>query len=447
MKNVFKYTAIAAAFAAAGTATAGEITTSRDVISSEFVGAQTSTNAVGSIALWYELGASYAVGDLITINHSDFAVKGLTSFPQSVTSEDGKVTVGLISQDATSKTYRVTAVADSADTTGSVLRFNEATGASLNTTYAKLSSVGDISFSFNSTLADGSTVIDNSGTRSGTAVYVRSQIGDSEAGSKFDGTIDVGTERTLFDNGANWDYASVLFDLRTTGDCGVYYTTSSGANACLPFTRALPLSEFTPNASINASLDIDEEGKGVGIQVDNAADVAYADGKIDVEFDPATTNAGIWLINPTGAAATVLRPQEFTYDATVTYGNSGAKEVASNEALGSWVLNGAEVVVPYMPYGPGITQIIYVSNRSDQDGDIYVTAIDEDGNSYELGMVGTATAGSVTKITDDVYTGLGLDQARVSMTITVNAPSNDVEVFAAYNARGNRLSVQPSKKN
>ena len=55
-----------------------------------------------------------------------------------------------------------------------------------------------------------------------------------------------------------------------------------------------------------------------------------------------------------------------------------------------------------MPFAPGISQILYVTNSGDFDGGVYVTAHDEDGTHYDLGMVATAGASSVTKITAQV---------------------------------------------
>ena len=42
----------------------------------------------------------------------------------------------------------------------------------------------------------------------------------------------------------------------------------------------------------------------------------------------------------------------------------------SSVNLGEWELNGFQAFVPYMPYGPGIGQVIYIVNRGPQAGDI-----------------------------------------------------------------------------
>lgn len=445
MKNVFKYTAIAAALAVSGSAAAGDLTTSTTVISSEYVAAQTATDTVTVTQLDYELGASYAVGDLLTINHPDIAVTGVTTFPQSANSANA--TFGLISSTATSHTYRVTAINNNANTTGETVSFGP-----ISTTYAKLAGVSDVTFSVSSTLSDGSTVIDNSGDRSSTAVYVRSQVGASQVADKFEKVIDVGSERTLFADETNFDSAAVTFDIREGGECGVYYTDAAGNLQCLNFDLALPVGDFTPVASIGAMLEIDAEGNGVGITASNSDEIAYADGVVDITYDAGTTNSTINFINTTGDAATTLAPQQFTYSAAVNYGVSSSKTVASNLSLGAWTLNGAEVVVPLMPYGSGITQFFYVSNKSTQDGDVYVTAIDDDGESYELGMIGTASAGTNNNMNAALRSALETAGAptwsgRFSLVITVNAPTNDVEVFAGYNSRGDRVAVDAIKKN
>jgi hypothetical protein len=93
-----------------------------------------------------------------------------------------------------------------------------------------------------------------------------------------------------------------------------------------------------------------------------------------------------------------------------------------------------------MPYGPSVSQILYVTNTGSQEGDIFVTAFDDSGMMYDLGNIKTATKNSVTKITAEVGNALaaqGFDgSGKVSLTVTVNAPDSDITVYASYNVGG-----------
>ena len=106
---------------------------------------------------------------------------------------------------------------------------------------------------------------------------------------------------------------------------------------------------------------------------------------------------------------------------------------------GAWTLNGATVNIPYMPYSANASQILYITNAGDQAGDILATAFDDKGNSYDLGKIGVSNGKTVTKIAKQVGDALvakGFTGGKVSITITVNAPADDITVYASYNVGG-----------
>ena len=132
MKQLFKRTLLAATIAAAsGTAVAGDISVATTQQHSA-QGLAGLTTAVTSSNVTYTLGAAYAVGDLITITvtegalHSSHAWAGSLTFTAAGTPGTGtagaSMSVGLLSSDANSATYRVTSVTpDAANPTGTTV--------------------------------------------------------------------------------------------------------------------------------------------------------------------------------------------------------------------------------------------------------------------------------------------------------------------------------------
>jgi len=110
-------------------------------------------------------------------------------------------------------------------------------------------------------------------------------------------------------------------------------------------------------------------------------------------------------------------------------------------AAGAWVLNGYQALIPYMPFGTGISQVIYLANRGSQSGEVTVEWIDADGSSGELGVIGTLGATSTMKIGQLIQNALPTAQrasGRLALTVTANVPAADVQMNSQYNVSGNR---------
>ena len=165
---------------------------------------------------------------------------------------------------------------------------------------------------------------------------------------------------------------------------------------------------------------------------------------LTVGYTGMVTNDMITFTAPSGSSAVVLETQKFTADFAYNYSSAGA--VAGSYAFGGvvhnageWTLNGAIVNVPYMPYGPNASQILYVTNTGVQAGDITATAFDDQGNTFDLGKIAVANAKSVTKIAPELNAKLaaaGFKGTRLSITVTVNSPEDDITVYASYNIGG-----------
>jgi hypothetical protein len=191
-----------------------------------------------------------------------------------------------------------------------------------------------------------------------------------------------------------------------------------------------------------------ENGFGSGVP-----GVAANCGNVTWDYTPGAAGETVrhWLIpgnDRTVAGARVLTaPQQFT--ATVRYdyslGAATGTETDGPVAAGEWKLNGFSAFVPYMPYAAGISQIIYLTNKSGQSGTITVDAYNQAGVACNF-TAGTMQASRVTVLTGAVKAGLegcygaGFDD-RVSMTVVANIPAGRAELVTAYNVNGDRVQV------
>ncbi len=427
MKQLFKRTLLAATIAAAsGTAVAGNISVATTQQHSA-QGLAAVTTAITSSNVTYTLGAAYAVGDLITITvtegalHSSHAWAGSLTFTAAGTPGTGtagaSMSVGLLSSDANSATYRVTSVTpDAANPTGTTVNgvLNLGTFGLAPTAIA----AGSASVTVATKASNGVNDVDTAGTRTGTLAQAKDQFGDLAISTKLDQTIDVSSGRNAFASGT-----TDTLTFAVTNDT----TLLNAAN--VTETSVVLYGDFMDMANSNFSV----AGGGTAAYDDDAK-------SLTVTYTGAVTTDTLTITPPTGANAVVLRAQDFNVDATYKYGTSSAEVLGTGVDAGAWKLNGAVTNIPYMPYGANVSQILYVTNEGSQSGDITVTAFDDAGNSFDLGVVATSAGGSVTKITKEVQDGLlaaGFSgSGKVSLTVTVNAPEADITVYASYNVGG-----------
>jgi hypothetical protein len=105
-------------------------------------------------------------------------------------------------------------------------------------------------------------------------------------------------------------------------------------------------------------------------------------------------------------------------------------------------------VIPYMPYSPNASQIMYLSQapadwivagvteNPAETNDVTVEAIDDKGNVWPLGVVGSVTPGKVLKLTSIIEKKLqaaGFTAGKLAIGITMGKPAN-VYMYASYNA-------------
>ena len=422
MKQIFKKTILAAAIAGLSNyAVAGDVL--NDTLEYSTEGLKTlAPDAEKTIeSLVYELGANYIASDEITITFSpagslsSFDADGYIIAEGDV--EGDSITFSLLSQTDDSVTFRVTAVTDNYDTTETEVDF----GAALLNVSSILAD--DVSVTYSSIKAGSDAAFDegSEGSNTGVLTSTASQISAIDVTDKFDEVIDVDSGRTQFEFSGE---DSMTFEIEND-------------------TSLEDPAEFT-NTYVEIEIQTIEDGEDLSfLSLNGEAD--YDDGVLYVDYSGAVTTDTITVdVNPD--SHTSLVAQAFSVSAEYFDGEAdeeGEDTFSAGEDVpaGEWTLNGNVVNIPYMPFAPGISQILYVTNSGDFDGGVYVTAYDEDGTEYDLGMVATAGASSVTKITAQVKDALaaeGFEKGKLSIDVTVNAPDGDITVQAAYNIGSDR---------
>jgi len=436
MKTMMKTTLVAASIAAVFGANAGTVTVTKQVHSTEGLAGVTANQTSNSIS--YKVAAAYAVGDKITFTFPEGALVA-TSFPSQINvaavnnaTEANAIAgmgLGLLDSDTKSVTYRVTSLSQpnnmatpavdytsrttiGADIVLGAINYKAAsiTAASVTVTVTSVTSSGDN--------------LDTSGTRTATVAETKTQFGSVALGSKFDAVINVAEMRKKFVSGTADSMSYTITNPTTTGWLNLATVNTSGVTVFGESGKMSDLVKANFSASGTTTFDA------------TAA-------KLAVAYTGMVTNDTITFTPPTGDKAVVLESQGFTTDFVYNYSSAGSvagsKTVATGLASGEWKLNGATVNIPYMPYSTNASQIIYVSNEGSQAGDVIATAFDDQGNVYELGTIGVANGKTVTKLSKQVGDALlakGFSTGKVSITITVNAPSADITVYSSYNVGG-----------
>ncbi len=412
------------------------------------------TNTVTAEDFVVTLGTAYTPNDMLTFT---FTGTGLdqrsTSVPTTLSIMDGANiagTIGWISSSVnaagdTEVVYRVTSVDTAHETNGGTITFS-------GVKFAPNKLGTGISVSFSAKTSDG-TPIDTAGGAARTAQLIRvgSQFASISVGAPagLGATIDVAKSRTQFTPvaavTATFDIAPSSYLVGTTVTPFAPTATYGATAAAIDYTL-----------TGNFGWMLKEDGTVDATVVGFTAPAGCAPLKVLATKIEATCTAAT-AFDPTftiaGANKVAIPAQTFSLAASQAYTVGSVAGVAPlTRSAGTWALNGSDVQVSYMPYSSTITQVINVTNRSSQDGDISVVAIDEAGNSHDLGVVAQSKAGSIQQIAGAVKNALEAKVGAITSTqrfafqIVTNAPEADVEVYTAYNTGGNgaRLVVNSS---
>lgn len=431
MKKLLKASLVAASVAVACGAQAAdfnELTTTYSKQGTSSVGAVTTANVK------LTLDAEYTANDVITLELSDGALSdSFDLFPAQVVGSIGtsSITLGKLSANDGKVLYRVTDIQTTTaqGITGAELDFGAGVKVS-GTAIAALNAGQAITLSSTSKTTN-NFVFDSAVEQ---LALVKDQILDlsTSSATNFDGVIDVTRSREVFTdaNGAVELQDTLVINHPQEN------TTTGWANLV-----------------VEGDVTVELHGKFAGLTAgqftSNATATVISNDKVVLTYpDSFTTDTITFTSNGVGSGVSLER-QEFTVSGSQKYTVPGDATVYT-ESLGTaipageWKLNGANVNLPYVPYDNvqspmaerALQQIIYVTNHGSQAGDIFVTATDEAGNVVLNNvMVATIGANQMVKIAGLIGTELataGFDTGKLSIDVTVNAPNDDISVYAAY---------------
>jgi hypothetical protein len=434
---MFKKSLLALAVSAVAlNATAADIAITGTTVSLEGAVNETSIAVPSAVVT---LAAEYTVNDTVTFTISGAEFDTAASSPVLTAALNGgdTATLGLLSLDANTATFRITANtdggADGVIYTGGTFTL---TGMQMKTSTV-VDATGDINISYAAKTNTGLT-LDNLGTATDVAATVVEQYSSSVT-KKLNGVVDVNNGRKLF---------TVGDDNTTTDVLIVTPAEAAAATAAATYTGATHVihGDFS-------WMDADDSGDVSAAELAAAFSIAGADtytSVINSAMDAITVtvaDAGGNTVEAMTATFTipgnvVLSTQSFTVDSTIKYtpatGSATTKAVQTGESAGAWTLNGSVVTVPYMPFGDNTNVILRATNTGTQTGAMSVRYMLEgvDTSWNTLSSEVATIAPGVTNIRDAVMNAImadaGVTKGKVAIEFTTNVPTGDLTVYAAY---------------
>ena len=431
---MFKKTLIAAAVVAttatfgANAATIGSATS--DAYNVEYAA---SAKQVVSPVITVTTGRDFAAGDIIAITYTGATVAtkktdGKTAVVPVVAATSGSGAIEFLEFDGNTIKGLVTTPTSSTDTitfTGAELIITDAADKGKVT----VSSVGKVD------TVEGAKSVDASTTPATVATF-STQFAASVKTKFGAAKIDVNESRKKFVGGS-------------LSDTMIVSTTNSAAATGSATPAATAPGVYVLNGDFTF-LDADGDGKlgsKDGSITSDGGTVKVAEDFMSATVTASSFSTGTFGITVTNAADTVIPAQAFTIDADVSYtvgAVAGAKELLDAASAGSWVLNGAQVNVPFLPFGTQYSQSVTVSNTSSQAGGVDLVVY-SGGSTVEFEGVATVGAKGVTDISQAVRDAVAtIGNGNYSIDVIVNAPETAIEVTAVYysKADGDRLRTK-----
>jgi hypothetical protein len=436
---MFKKTILAvatvAAFGVAG-ANAASVTSTAVKYSAEG-NAKATSYATNSVVV--ELSADYQVGDTVTFTFgADFLVPTGGFVAPSLGTDLTGFTLGYLSADANSITYRVTNTA-STSTVGKKLTLG-----SVNLEDSSVEAAGKVSVTYSAATNTG-VVIDNAATNvAKDIVQVVDELKTTVAAAgKLDGVIDVSADRYSFEPATSGGAAVTSDKLTITNTLATGLDTSTD----LDVSKVV----YTVKGDFSWIADNDKDTAGIQSTVvsSNAtgATVKYAADAITVESTALDTSVDITFEtanNGTAGNKAMLPAGDFTVDAVVTH-TAGVDSDAAGLAAGSWSLNGATRTIQAYPISSNVQNFVWVTNDGSVAGGISATATagGKSWGPYDLGSVAAKSLLSLGGTLNAALAADGVTSGRVQVVLTINAPDSDIDVNASYKvvSDADRLSL------
>jgi len=419
---------------------------------------------------------------------------GQTDGTATAAENGGIATLGLLSSDSTSVTYRVTDISFSATTAGGDC--DDGAGnllASENSTVgatwvvaggvfegAALLSAGGLSATYHATLPNGITdidggsiaVVDKQGTSSTTddvseMIAFKNQYAlDAASDAGFNGIIDVTNARKDFTVGTDVDASGAIDADESAIDVLSIAVVETAANKTVSNAEnevltAVITGDFSfladenddatdgvTNNSVTATVN-SVTAASITITASSITVVGVSGnvGDVVVTIDNALNDDGKVAIKAgsfTGAVSLAYEDAGTDGDNTAGDGVAASEVLSTASVAGSWTLNGSTSIVDAYPVTAGITQFLWVTNVGSDTAGISVTAIGDEKtmDACNAGEVAPDDLHYIATVVQGCLDAEGFTD-RVQLTITVNADSDDIGVYAGYkvNADADRLTL------
>ena len=325
----------------------------------------------------------------------------------------------------------------------------------------------------NASVSRDGVVIDAADT---TAVTIGSAIAGYTvaATAKYDAVVDVNALRKKFSDGGVTDTATMT---RTAG------SAVNGSTAQVPLAKvsadntvALAAAALTGAASslvkstVVLSGDfgfLDLNSATAGVQLTATGKTANVLGDADFAgTGTAITDSAATLVDANGTETSIdivmtsnntavipVQSMSATWTTSYTGAAGDAATDVQTKALGSFTMNGASTSFYAVPYGPGVSQLLWVANEGTSDGNLTATAFDALGNSYPATgeySLGSIEAKSHKAIAADLLALMkadGLDDTvsnRVQIAVTATVPAANVNMYGAYRVGDSRIALETS---
>jgi hypothetical protein len=445
-------------------------------LSRQFVELASTTATIG-VAATVTLGVAYASGDRIRIavSNAQFATSGLAT-PTNAGGASFCTVDALSYADGTIANFRVPA---SGSAINSVCVFNLAVRTS---TISQSAATG---LTFSSFISGTSESLETAISRN--FVTTASQFGAAVT-KTLAGVVDVEKDRYHFtgDDPTSGGIITGGFDSQlvvsvTNAVAGLSQTArvsavtvsltgdfswldDDGSNSCSAsdVTNGVAVAAFSQNAGPNSANVWSLSGVTGNCQTLSFVQSAGADGAsltsgaITIAVGKNVSSTSALATNSLGTIEKrIPAPQGYLVGVSFSYFNpdrgtatiGSVTPVAADTSAGSFTLNGSAVNVPFLPYGTGLSRIVYLTNRSAQTGSISFSAIaDGESTACTSFASGTAKANGVTFLTQLIDDGITACYGanfggKVAVTITSNTPAASTEVFSGYNRNGSITSV------
>ena len=399
------------------------------------IGASVLAAADAAGATTLTIGTAYIINDLVTVTVSG-AIFDKTVTPTLTPANAGTVYSYVDFSSDNTVRFRVTT---QDEVSGEVLTF---AAWSLKTTGATDKS----KIKFASTAISTNALIGNYDSATAVDVFAfRTQLKNTI--TKLNAEVSTGKGRAEFTTGANQDVLKVasvdnvsdvdkitftkvthtikgdfswVSDYDLTANGGNANGTLDAAELSNAFTTTMGLAAGTPDAVVYTL----NTAKTMLTATDTLANALDAD--ISIELNNVGNAAG---------GSVITAPQSFTISTVATDGTNSVS--LAEVSAGAFTLDGKTMTIPYMPYGNNTQVILRITNNGSVSGNVSLRYLNETTTAWvDLGVIGTSTAGQVkdfaTLAIDAIKANNGSTKGKVSLELTVNAPSANIAGYAAY---------------